>query len=118
MFEGVLITDTFVLGWQRDADRLIFVVEASLWPPHPDYQAPLPGEWTCYKRARIFFKGVTSVEGLPDMALVNLSIDPDGSKDFGTLSGLVAEDDGFRISGDFGDVLVKADLVTLEVNPD
>lgn len=80
MFDGVLITDTFVLGWYRDADRLVFTVEASLWPGHPNYEPPQPDEWTCYKPARLVFDGVRTVDGLPEMAVVPRSTDADGTR--------------------------------------
>src|SRR5438445_13526310 len=89
MLAGVLITDTFVLGWHQEADRLVFDVEASLWPQHPEYEPPLPGQWTCYKPAKLVFAGVRSVEGLPDMSSVAGSTDPDGSQHYGSLDALV-----------------------------
>lgn len=115
MFDGVLITDTFVLGWHPEADRLVFDVEASLWPGHPDYVPPRPGEWTCYKPARLVFEGVESVFGLPDMASAPRGTDADGSRDFGSLCGLTSEPGGFMIAGDFGVVRLRATSVRLEV---
>jgi len=35
VFEGVLTIDTFVLGWHRETDRLVFALKASPWPGHP-----------------------------------------------------------------------------------
>jgi hypothetical protein len=115
VFEGVLTTDTYVLGWHREAERLVFDVEASLWPEHPDYEPPRPGEWTCYKPARLVFEGVESVANLPDMASVPRSTDANGSQDFGSLSELAADASGFVIAGDFGVVRVFAASVRLEV---
>jgi hypothetical protein len=115
MFDGVLITDTFVLGWHREADRLVFAVLASLWPGHPDYVPPRPGEWTCYKLARVVFEGVRAVDGLLDPSAAPRYTDGDGSQDFGSIDELAAEPGGYRIAGDFGEVHVKADSVRLEV---
>jgi hypothetical protein len=58
VFDGVTLTDTFVLDWKHEGDCLVFTVLASLWPGHPAYESPKPGEWTCYKRGRIVFKRV------------------------------------------------------------
>lgn len=80
MFDGVLTTDSFILGWHREGDRLIFVLEASLWPGHPDYERPRPDEWTCYKPARLVFEGVHSIEGLPEMVSAPRSKDADGTR--------------------------------------
>ncbi len=115
MFEGVLITDTFVLGWYREADRLVFDVEASLWPGHPAYEPPRPGEWACYKLARIVFDGVRVVEGLSDMERVKSHIDPDGSRDYGSFDELVAEPGGYHVAGEFGVVRILAGSARLEV---
>jgi hypothetical protein len=115
MFDGVLITDTFVLGWRRDANQLVFAVEASLWPEHPDYEPPRPDEWTCYKPAWLVFEGVSSVEGLPDMASAPRFTDADGSQCFGSLDELGTEPGGYRIAGDFGIVRVQATSLRLEV---
>jgi hypothetical protein len=116
MFDGVMITDTFVLGWHREGDRLVFMLEASLWPGHPDYELPCPDEWTCYKPGRLVFEGVRSVEGLPDTASVPRSTDATGSQDFGTLAELVVEPGGYRIAGDFGLVKIQADSLRLEID--
>lgn len=115
MFDGVLITDTFVLGWYQEADRLVFEVEASLWPGHPDYEPPRPGVWACYKPARVMFEGVRAVEGLPDLASAPRCTDADGSQDFGSLNELAAEPGGFLIAGDFGLVHLLAASVRLVV---
>lgn len=115
MFQGVLTTGTFVLEWHWEDNQLVFTVEASLWPGHPDYEPPRPGEWTCYKPARLIFEGVRSVAGLPEMAAAPRWTDPDGSQDFGSLNELTAEPGGYRIAGDFGVVRVQADSVRLEV---
>ena len=63
MIVGLLITDTVVLSWHREACRLVFAVEASLWAPHPDYEPPRPGEWACYKPAWLIFEGVCAWMG-------------------------------------------------------
>jgi hypothetical protein len=115
MLDGVLITDTFILGWHQEADRLVFDVEASLWPQHPQYEPPLPGEWTCYKPAQLVFVGVRSVEGLPEMAKVVGSRNSDGSQDYGSLDELVAIPGGYQIVGDFGVVQVQADSLRMEI---
>jgi hypothetical protein len=116
VFEGVLITDTFVLGWHREGNRLIFAVEASLWPGHPSYEPPRSGEWACYKPGRLVFDDVEAVEGLPDMQSAHRYSDADGGQDFGSLNELVAEPGGYRIEGDFGVVRVRAASVRLEVS--
>jgi hypothetical protein len=115
VFDGVLITDTFVMGWRREGDQLVFDLEASLWPAHPDYESPRPGKWTCYKPARLVFDGVRAVDGLPEMAEAPQWLDVGGPPDYGTLDELVAVPGGFRVAGDFGVAVVSADGLRLEV---
>jgi hypothetical protein len=107
--------DTFVLGWHQQGDHLVFVVEASLWPGHPGYEPPRPGEWTCCKRARLLFAGVRKVEGLPDMADVRTYTDIDGSTDYGSINALTTEGSWYRFVGDFGEVRIQAEAMRLEV---
>jgi len=115
LFDGVMIQDTWVLGWHHEPGRLVFDVEASLWPGHPDYEPPRPGEWTCYKPAQLVFDGVQAVEGLLETAVAPRGTDADGSQDFGSLSELKAEPGGYVIAGDFGTVRIKADSIKLEI---
>ena len=117
MFDGVLLTDTFVLAWHQHGDDLVFEVYASLWPGHPEYEPPRPGEWTCYKRARLVFGGVSAVNGLPASTDAARYRDRDGGQDLGSLNELAAEPGGYRIVGDFGIVHVQARSVRLEVGP-
>jgi hypothetical protein len=106
--EGVLLEDCFVLSWHRAGDQLAFELDASLWPPHKDYEPPKQGEWTCYKPATLIFEGVESVSGLKSMSEANFTVDTDGSKDYGNIDGLSATASGFLIYGDFGEVTIGA----------
>lgn len=114
-FFGVLIEDCWVLGWRTDGDTLIFDILASLWPGHPNYEAPKPNEWTCYKRSELVFHGVRKVSGLLPVHEVRQTVDPDGSVDYGSLDSIKVIPDGFSIIGDFGDVAVSATSVQLRV---
>lgn len=114
MFDGVLTTDTFVLGWHKDGDRLVFEVEASLLPSHPEYRPPGPGEWTCYRAARLVFDGVSATDGLPSSAVTPPYADTDGSRDFGSLNELATEPGVYRLDTDFGIVRIHARSARLE----
>jgi hypothetical protein len=116
MFDGVIVEDTFVLGWSLQNDQLVFDVEVGLLSRHPEYEAPKAGEWTCYKPARLVFDQVRTVDGLPDMTVAKRFTDADGTQDYGSLSELTTEPGGYRIVGDFGTVLVQGGCVTLKFN--
>jgi hypothetical protein len=114
-FAGVDLEDSWVLGWSYDRSgrRLTFELEASLWPGHPAYVVPPPSEWTCYRPAVLAFDDVLSVAGLWDVAAARATVDPDGSRDYGSIEGLRREDDVFRFTGEMGDVAVRAARVQL-----
>jgi hypothetical protein len=113
---GVDWQDTFVLGWRQEHERLVFSVLASLWPGHPSYTPPPPGDWTCYRAAELIFDGATNVTGLKEMKDVRPTIDPDGSADYGNIDWFSRNDDGtFTVSGDFGEVRVTAEGMRLAV---
>jgi len=115
-FDNVLVEDTFVLAWQRSANCLVFDVIVSLLPTHPNYESPKPGEWACYKKGNLRFSAVTNVNGLLSPEDTANTTDPDGSVDYGTIDLLERQRDGrFRLVGDFGDVLVDADDVSLAI---
>ena len=113
-FVGVDLEDSWILGWCHDiaGRRLTFDLEASLWPGHPAYDTPSPGEWTCYRVATLAFEEV-SVSGLLAMGQARSTVDPDGSRDYECLYGLRREGNVFRFEGDMGDVTVHAGAVRL-----
>lgn len=115
MFPHVILTDTWVLSWEEQPGRLVFSIEASLWPGHPNYEPPSPANWTCYKRARLIFGGVGEVLGLCDLTSVHGNIDADGSVDFGSIDELVRLPGGYRIAGEFGNVRMQANSIRLEM---
>ena len=118
MFEGVDLGDSWVLRWQTNeaTGQLVFEIEASLWPGHPDYERPPSEDYTCYKQARLIFEGVKTITGLVPMREVKPLSDPDGSLDYGNIEGFRAVgDDTYEFSGEFGDLRVKATGVHLEI---
>lgn len=114
---GADLEDSWVLGWRHDpaAGRLTIRLEASLWPGHPAYAAPAPGEHTCYRPAELVFEGVRAVAGLREQADVPAHRDPDGSPDYGSIDALERAGEAFRLSGGMGEVALTAAAVRLDV---
>ncbi len=106
-FYGVMIEDTWVLGWSYHSGQLTFDLEASLWPGHPQYEPPRPNEWTCYKPATLVFIQPSSVTGLKDMHEVRTVSNADGTVDYGSLESIELTPPVYRVSGPFGDVTVE-----------
>lgn len=114
---GVDLEDSWVLGWRHDpaAGRMTIRLDASLWPGHPAYAAPAPGEHTCYRPAELTFEGVRSVAGLREQADVPGHRDPDGSQDYGSIDGLDRTGEAFRLAGEMGDVTFTAAALRLDL---
>jgi len=116
VFEGVDLSDSFILGWTQDGGRLAFYIEASIWPASKYYSTPKAGEYTCYRKAVLEFVGSIEIIGLRPIELTPSSSDPDGSKDYGNIDSLMALGNGFRLTGDFGDVSIKGGELRFEIH--
>ena len=112
---GIDLSDSWVLGWKSHDDQLQFDLEISIWPESPHYESPKKGEHTCYKHGTLRFEGITSMEGLKDMASTPKTTDPDGTTDYGTIETFEIADDSIRLTGDFGDIYVHCTAWTLEL---
>ncbi len=118
---GIQLQDSFVLSWGMNRDSLVFDVEFSLWPEHPQYQTPKPNEWTCYQRGKLLFEGVSSQQGLLSIDNVRSSTDASGELDYGNIDELEEINDGeFRICGDFGvaHIFCRQLKIEIEAQPD
>ena len=51
-FDGIDLTESYVLGWWLDERGLHLDLDVALVPGHPQYQAPKPKERTCWREAR------------------------------------------------------------------
>ncbi len=116
VFEGVNLNDSFILGWTQDGGKLAFYIEASIWPASKYYSTPKAGEYTCYRKAVLEFVGSTEITGLRAIELTPSSTDPDGSKDYGNIDSLKASESGFRLAGDFGDIIIKGGELRFEIH--
>jgi hypothetical protein len=116
-FTGVDLEDSFVLGWQHDraSRRVVFELEASLWPLHPRYETPPPEHHTCYCRARLVFDDVHWVAGLRPVAEAKGTTDPDGTVDYGNIEGLRYKDGICRFGGEVGEVEIECRAMRLEI---
>ena len=115
-FRGIDLNDSFILGWRLEGRRIIFELEASLWPESEYYIPPKQGEYTCYRRATLSFKNVIECTGLPSMESAPKSADAAGEIDFGNIDSLQILDGGFSVSGDFGTVSIAGSELTFEIH--
>ena len=106
-FEGIDLNDSFVLEWQSSEDELVLSIEASIWPSSQHYEEPKENEYTCYKKAQLFFSKCKSIAGIKAMAQAESITDLDGSIDYGNIDSLTKTDEGFNLIGEFGNVQIQ-----------
>ena len=116
IFKGIDLSDSFVLFWKNEDDKLVFELEASIWSESSYYEKPKEDEHTCYKKARLEFKKIISIQGLLEMHQVNPSIDRNGDIDYGNIDELHLEDTSFKLNGDFGNVTIIGGELSFEIN--
>ncbi|BDY05602.1 hypothetical protein [Ferrimonas sp. YFM] len=116
MFSGIDLNDSFVMSWNLSASELLIELEASIWPDSELYLAPKSNEYTCYRRITVVFIGFTEVRGLIDIAIIEGTVDPDGTTDYCNIDTFLKVPSGFLLSGSFGNVEVVGGHVQLEVN--
>lgn len=116
LFKGIDLNDSFVLDWSQEGDLLRIELEASIWPDSIYYSKPENGEYTCYRKATLMFKGVQSIVGLKPIESVPPTTDPDGTTDFGNIDTLSQTESGFHLSGDFGLVNIIGGELRIEVH--
>lgn len=114
-FAGVNIAQSFALSWQIDGESLLIDLDLFLTEEHPFYEKPRPAEKACFRPAFLEFPDCTAIfhSGTGERAgpaVVAAKIDS------GKILGLVRTGEGrYKISGDFGSVIVKSDRPLLRL---
>lgn len=104
-FQCVDLTDTFVFSWVVSERTLTFEVLASLWPGHPHYEVPPSSDYTCYRKAKLEFLGLTRIDEIAEMSDVTEAIDADGTNDYGCFDFLGHDGkNGYLVVGEFGEI--------------
>ncbi|MBL9188047.1 MAG: hypothetical protein JNK23_11245 [Opitutaceae bacterium] len=108
-FDGVDLSESYVLGWQIASSDLIFQLDVALVPGHPRYQTPRENDRACWLSGRLHFPNARDVVGLHSQGEVPGAIDATGTRDFGNIDGISWSDGRAHVVGEFGDVtLVSA----------
>jgi hypothetical protein len=114
-FDGVDLTESYVLGWRMDGNDLRFDLDVALVPGHPAYRPPRPDERTCYHRGTLIFPGARAVSGLALQDEVLGAVDATGERDYGNIDTFEETGGEFQLSGEFGDVRLKSARPRLEL---
>jgi len=113
-FENIYLEDSYVLGIYESPIQLIFEVEIVLHEKHPLYTLPKPNEQYCYKKGKIIFDGVKSVNWIKKS---NMSYtDPDGEIDYGNIETFELKNNRFHLIGDWGEVEIESKQPILRWN--
>ena len=109
-FDGLDLTESFILSWEHRENLLRFEVDFVLTEEHSAFHPPTPGEWACFLRGALAFPNVQSLSGLPAMSSVRPAVDATGEKDYGHFDVFAELAPGrFEVSGDFGTFFVESD---------
>jgi len=106
-FKSVDLTRSFVLAWTVESGSLLIDVDLYLCPDHALYEEPRPAEKACFRAAFIDFPHCESAE---DPATTGHLADAVKKFGAGKISGLKRTGEGrYEISGEFGNVVIRAE---------
>lgn len=115
-FKGIDLNDSFILDWSHENGRLSFELEVSIWPDSAYYIEPKPDEYTCYRKAILWFENVKAVSGLKTKETVITSTDAGGSVDYGNIDSLIVLNDGFALEGNIGCIKIFGGELRFEIH--
>ncbi|WP_294043196.1 hypothetical protein [Thiolapillus sp.] len=105
-FKNIYLEDSFVLGIEESDNQMSFIVEMVLTENHPMYSSRHKDEQYCYKKGKIIFQDVKSVKWLNKNT--RPFTDADDSEDYGNIDFFQLSSDGYHLSGDWGEVIIKS----------
>jgi hypothetical protein len=114
-FDGVDLTETYVLGWHLDNEGLHFDLDLALVPGHAAYTPPGLHERTCYRRATLTFPALRAITGLAPQDEVVGAVDASGERDYGNIDRFEEAGGDYSLSGEFGDVHLRSSTLRLEL---
>lgn len=111
---GILFEDSYVLAISVEPYRVVCAMDFLLTPEHPMYCAPRIGERACFRRGRIEIGNFRRI--LWDATGYTASTDANGEVDFGTLDDFVEIGDAWKLSGDWGDLVVSGGEISISID--
>lgn len=114
-FAAVDLTESFVIGWEKESESLLIDLDLYLQPEHAFYEEPRPAEGACFRPAVIEFPYCTQIReqekdgnGTVADAIKSLRI--------GRIAGFRRTGDGqYEITGTFGAVEILAERPLLRL---
>jgi hypothetical protein len=103
------------MGISATPGRLTLDVDFVLTPAHPSYRDPPADERECFRRGKLRFIGVRMLcwenQGAPP------ATDATGESDFGHIDDLEWGEGVFELNGDWGQIRVLAEDVSVDLEP-
>ncbi|NEC92611.1 hypothetical protein [Streptomyces sp. SID12501] len=115
-FKNVSLEDSYVLDIAVHPGVLTLRLDLLLLPGHPEYLPPLPGERACFRQARVVFSSVRDLHWA-GQSVIKPAIDASGSADFGSVDSLSSLHGGYKILGDWGEIILRSDAPSLSIDP-
>ncbi len=101
-----VLEESFVLDVTAKPTSVCFRLEVVLTPEHPDYVAPGPDTYLCFKNGRLEFEEVTDLEwtgqGAPP------ATDASGEIDYGHVDTMTWDAGLYELQGDWGAMRIWA----------
>jgi hypothetical protein len=113
-FKGIYLEDSFVLDIKLNFESFEILLEAVLHETHPLYTIPLPNEQYCYRKARIIFSDYKKIVFHKNIIIP--SVDASGEVDYGNIDTFVVRDGQNILTGDFGELEIRCDAVSLKID--
>lgn len=110
---NVFLEDSFVLDIHEYPDRLVFDLDAVLAETHPAFEPPAAGSRYCFRLSTLSFMQIMSVEWISRTS-IQFS-DASGERDFGNIDSFSLEGDVSKLTGDWGVVVIKCQLVDFSI---
>jgi hypothetical protein len=110
-FADIYLEDSFVLSIDESKDEISFTIEVVLKENHPFYKNPKKQEQYCYKKGKIIFQNIKSIEWLQRND--KLFTDATGKVDYGNIDNFEMSEKGYNLSGDWGELKVSSSPVKL-----
>lgn len=101
-FGSLYLEDSWVLDVRVTPGSILMECDLVLRPENLLYREPAPGEQYCYRRARICFTSVVSIDWREHPAENTVARDATGQRDYGSFDSFTATPPEYHLSGDFG----------------
>lgn len=115
-FLGVDLDRSEVVRWHDSESAFVVELRGILTPLHPAFEMPRGGNQDCCKPSRVVFPFPREVAGLRPMREALSQPSEAGATPFGFIQDLLQDVDGsYRMSGPFGEVMIRSMPVRFEV---